>query len=79
MKNVVFKDELCDAKWNEIDSNTIEISCSKGTLKINGKIEDQFKTYHSWCKDCNKKHVVDRKDLKDAFDSLAQRIEKELV
>lgn len=78
MNRVVFKDELCDAKWNDAGSNTIEVTCHKGTLRVTGSIVVQFQGYHSWCKDCERKRVVDRKDLKEAFNSIAQRIEKEL-
>ena len=78
MEKIIFKDELCDAKWSKTGSDTIELFCVCGTLKVTGTIQTQFKAYHNWCKACSRKRIVDRKDLKDTFDSVAREIEKVL-
>ena len=77
MSNVVFKDELCDAKVLDSGKNIFELVCHKGKLRVEGTIATQFWAYHHWCKDCKRKHIVDRKELKKGFDDLAKNIAKE--
>lgn len=75
----MFKDELCGAKWNKsVSADTIELTCHKGTLRVTGMVTVQFQAYRAWCKDCKKKHLVNRKDLTDAFKSFARNLEKVL-
>jgi len=68
-KNVIFRDELCDAK-----SRKRSLACQKGTLKFTGDNAVDFRLYRAWCEGCKKLRIVDRKELVDAAKGILKQV-----
>jgi len=69
MDKVIFKDEICDAKWD-----LQGLTCHKGRLNFTGNNVTDFKIYRAFCEGCSRKHIVDRGELKESFEQLATRL-----